>query len=119
MKSIANAHGHSDHTCGNGIVKEKFHVPILIHEFDAQMLGETGKKIAGFFGFYDSSPSADVLLHDEDLVKFGKTTLKVIQTPRHSSGSISLLGTRKSLQATPGFRVLLEELIFQKAPNVT
>jgi len=34
-------------------------------------------------------------LHDGDFVKFGKTTLKVIHTPGHSRGSISLLGEKE------------------------
>jgi len=95
LKSIINTHGHPDHTCGNGVVKEKFNVPIIIHEFDAHMLGEAGKKIAFFFGFSGSSPAADSLLHEGDMVNFGRITLKVMQTPGHSRGSISLIGTKE------------------------
>ena len=95
MKFVLNTHGHPDHTSGNGIVKEKWHVPIYIHEYDAPMLGKSGKKIAGFFGFENSSPPADKLLRDGDLVKFGRTRLKVMHTPGHSRGSISLLGEKE------------------------
>lgn len=95
LKLIVNTHGHPDHTCGNGIVKEKFNVPILIHEFDAHMLGEAGRRIAGFFGFEKFSPSADKLLSDGDTLNFGKITLKVMHTPGHSRGSISLIGARE------------------------
>jgi len=92
IKFVLNTHGHPDHTCGNGIVKEKFHAPILIHEYDAYMLGKSGKRTAEFLRFDVSSPQADKLLRDGDLVKFGGITLKVMHTPGHSRGSISLLG---------------------------
>jgi glyoxylase-like metal-dependent hydrolase (beta-lactamase superfamily II) len=92
LKSIVNTHGHPDHTCGNRIIKEKFNVPILVHEKDAHYLGETGLRIAQIFGF-GGSPPADVLLQNGDLVKFGKTTLRVVHTPGHSLGGISLVGT--------------------------
>jgi glyoxylase-like metal-dependent hydrolase (beta-lactamase superfamily II) len=90
-----NTHGHPDHTCGNGIIKEKFHIPILIHKDDAHMLGDLGKNIARFLGFNNSSPPADIPLHDSDLVKFGRITLKIMHTPGHSPGSISLLGEKE------------------------
>jgi len=92
MNFVLNTHGHPDHTCGNGIVKEKFHAPILIHEYDAHMLGKSGKRTADFLSFNVSSSQADKLLRDGDLVKFGGITLKVMHTPGHTHGSISLLG---------------------------
>jgi len=95
LKFIVNTHGHPDHTCGNGVVKKRFHVPILIHEYDARMVGKSSNKIAGFFGFEIFSPPADMLLHNGDMVKFGKITLRVIHTPGHSRGSISLLGEKE------------------------
>ena len=75
VKLIVNTHGHPDHTCGNGVVKERFQTPILIHEYDAPMLGAFGERIAGFFGFQNTSPPADTLLHDGDLVNFTNNSL--------------------------------------------
>jgi len=95
LKFIVDTHGHPDHTCGNIMIKEKFHVPILIHEYDAHMLGESSKKIGRFFGFENSFPPADTLLHENSLVKFGEIALKVVHTPGHSRGSISLLGEKE------------------------
>jgi len=95
LKSLLNTHGHPDHTCGNVIVKEKFDLPVLIHEYDAPMFGESGKRVAEFFGIEMSSPKADVLLRDGDLVKFGVITLSVMHTPGHSRGSISLFGGKE------------------------
>jgi glyoxylase-like metal-dependent hydrolase (beta-lactamase superfamily II) len=95
LKLLVNTHGHPDHVCGNEMVKEKFHVPILIHESDSYMLGGLNRRESEFFGPTEFSPSANILLHEGDLVEFGRITLKVVHTPGHTSGSISLLGERE------------------------
>jgi glyoxylase-like metal-dependent hydrolase (beta-lactamase superfamily II) len=95
LRYIVDTHGHPDHTCGNGSVRERFHVPILIHEGDAHLLGESGRATAEFFGFQSHSPAPDRFLHEGDCVKLGNTTLKVIHTPGHSAGGISLVGDKE------------------------
>jgi glyoxylase-like metal-dependent hydrolase (beta-lactamase superfamily II) len=92
---IINTHGHPDHTCGNGLTKVRYRIPIMIHEYDAHYLGERGKQLAAMFSLENSSPPADRLLHDGDILKIGEETLKVIHTPGHSRGGISLLGTHE------------------------
>lgn len=96
LKYVLNTHGHPDHTCGNRIVKEKFHASILIHEGDANMLGGANEKIAELLGISNFSPPPDILLRDRDTVKFGKLTLKVLHTPGHTRGSITLLGGKQA-----------------------
>jgi len=90
---IVNTHGHSDHTAGNGTVKKLTGAPILIHEYDAPMLTDSTKNLSMMFGLRAMSPpSADRMLHDGDVVQVGKVALKILHTPGHSRGSISLLG---------------------------
>ncbi|RJS80345.1 MBL fold metallo-hydrolase [Candidatus Bathyarchaeota archaeon] len=93
LKYIVNTHGHPDHTCGNGIVKKEFNIPILIHEYDAYML--KSRRLFSFFSFKTYSPPADLLLHNGDFIKFGKVMLKVMHTPGHTRGSISLIGEKE------------------------
>jgi hydroxyacylglutathione hydrolase len=92
LKFIIDTHGHPDHTCANGIVKDATGAPILIHEMDANMLSGVRKQVVGFFGFPIKSSPADGRLKNGDVVKFGKITLQVLHTPGHSQGSISLVG---------------------------
>jgi hydroxyacylglutathione hydrolase len=84
VKFIVNTHGHSDHISGDRVLKRQYSVPVCIHAYDAHCLNDLGEAI---------SP-ADVLLADGDLVKFGRMALKVMHTPGHSPGSISLVGEK-------------------------
>ena len=84
VKFIVNTHGHTDHISGDMVLKREYYVPICIHAFDEPCLDDLGENL---------SP-ADVLLEDGDLLKFGNATLKVLHTPGHSVGSISLVGDK-------------------------
>ncbi|MCW4046064.1 MAG: MBL fold metallo-hydrolase [Candidatus Bathyarchaeota archaeon] len=82
VKFIVNTHGHPDHTSGDGILKKKYGVPICIHAKDAHLIRDLDVE----------SPPSNVLLKDGDTLRFGNATLKVMHTPGHTSGGISLVG---------------------------
>ncbi len=89
IKYIVNTHGHVDHISGNKEMKEKTGAPIIIHEGDAFMLGHTPPMLLQMFGAEDSPP-ADITVKDGDEINVGKVSLKVIHTPGHSPGGMSL-----------------------------
>jgi hydroxyacylglutathione hydrolase len=84
VKFIVNTHGHPDHIRGDLILKRKYEVPICIHANDESCLEGLGLNF---------SP-ANILLEDEACVKFGRVTLKVMHTPGHTLGGISLVAEK-------------------------
>ncbi|MDD5712453.1 MAG: MBL fold metallo-hydrolase [Smithellaceae bacterium] len=89
IKYIVNTHGHVDHTSGNVEMKQKTGAQIVIHEDDAEMLVATPAMILKMFGAR-KSPAADIAVRDGQEIKAGGLSLKVIHTPGHSPGGISL-----------------------------
>ncbi len=90
VKSIINTHGHFDHVGANKRIKEATNAELLIHAADAPMLSAL-TDMAGAFGMsVENSPPPDRTLADGDEVAFGEISLKVIHTPGHSPGGITL-----------------------------
>jgi len=90
-RCIINTHCHIDHIRANADVKGKYNIPILVHKEDAPILtspqdAELEEMIGG-----KPSPPADRLLSEGDEIKVGSFTLRVIHTPGHTPGGISLL----------------------------
>jgi glyoxylase-like metal-dependent hydrolase (beta-lactamase superfamily II) len=90
VKYIINTHGHFDHVGGNKKMKDATDADILIHSLDAPMLDYISQSASAWGMNVENSPPPDLMLKDGDEVKFGDITLKVIHTPGHSPGGISL-----------------------------
>jgi len=86
VKYIINTHGHFDHVSANG----KMNADILIHSLDAPMLEKLSSNAALFGVSVENSPPCDQTLEEGDTVSFGDITLKVVHTPGHTPGGISL-----------------------------
>lgn len=88
---IVNTHGHPDHIGANRKIKEHTNAPILIHQYDAPMLAKSGSVLSLIFPVESSSPPADTFIKDGDLIECAGMKLKVLHTPGHTPGGISLL----------------------------
>ena len=86
---IVNTHGHVDHISGNTEMQKATGAKIIVHPDDAMMLTSTPAMILKMFGA-KSSPPADILVKDGDVISVGNVELKVIHTPGHSPGGICL-----------------------------
>ncbi len=91
VKYIVNTHGHFDHVGANGAVKEATGAEILIHEADAPMMASAPMQSAAFGLNSPASPSADRFVKHGDVITAGEISLRVLHTPGHSPGGISLL----------------------------
>lgn len=89
---LLNTHGHIDHIGANKDIKERFNIPLCIHPYDKSMLENAQKSELSFFLDAKDSPPPDKFLEDEEIIKIGKSSLRVIHTPGHSPGSVSFLG---------------------------
>lgn len=90
VRYLINTHGHFDHVGANKRMKEVTKADIMIHAEDEPMLSQLGSAAASFGLSAENSPGADKHLKDGDQISFGEITLKVIHTPGHSRGGVSL-----------------------------
>jgi len=88
---IINTHGHFDHSADNKRLKEVTGAQLLIHPADAPMILNQSMG-GGMWGLHvDNSPPPDRYLGEGDIITFGNISLKVLHTPGHSPGGISLV----------------------------
>ncbi len=91
LAKIINTHGHFDHVDANQPLKEATGAQIAIHELDAHMLSKPSQEALFFTGNRLRLSQADILLKEGDIITFGKYRLKVLHTPGHTRGGISLV----------------------------
>jgi glyoxylase-like metal-dependent hydrolase (beta-lactamase superfamily II) len=89
---LINTHGHVDHVGANRDIKDKFDVPLTIHEADSPMLESVLQTELSFFLGAKASPPPDKFLEEGEKIKIGNVSLSVHHTPGHSPGSVCLLG---------------------------
>lgn len=87
---LINTHCHIDHIFGNNYCINKYQLQLQGHVKEIEVLN-SGLFTAQSYGLnYDPSPKIEVYLSENQIIPFGKSYLKILFTPGHSPGSISL-----------------------------
>lgn len=90
LKYIIATHGHSDHVCGNRLLRGMTDAKIVMHEDDAEFFGKPS--VLQYFAAFglEHSPEPDIKVKDGDIIEIGEVKLEVIHTPGHTPGGMCL-----------------------------
>ncbi len=91
IEKIVLTHGHIDHVGGAANLASQLNIPISGPQLGDRFLIESLSTQSQMFGFEDvESFEPDEWLNDGDIIRVGTESLKVIHTPGHTPGHISL-----------------------------
>jgi hydroxyacylglutathione hydrolase len=88
---IINTHGHFDHSGANKRLKEATGGQLILHEADAPMVLNQAASGRMWGMKVENSPPPNRYVKEGDIITFGDVSLKVLHTPGHSPGGISLV----------------------------
>lgn len=91
VRYVIATHGHFDHVLAVPRILEHTRAKFAMHSGDEWLLEHVGD----YCRIYDSSwrtPRIDLYLAEDTTLKIGSTELKILHTPGHTPGSISVVG---------------------------
>ena len=90
LHAVLLTHGHFDHMLTADALREAFHVPLYLHEGDADYPADGEKNAyAIFFGMDRAYGAPSHTLHHGDTLTFGALTLSVSHVPGHTRGCVT------------------------------
>jgi len=90
LKYIILPHGHFDHAGAAKALQEKTGAKVLVHEADGFLLKNMEAQAALFAMSAPPAPKVDGCIKEGDTIKVGELTMRIIETPGHSQGGVSI-----------------------------
>ena len=90
VKLIFNTHAHIDHAADAGLVQKHFDVPFYLHREELPLLNSLAEQGMMFGIEVNSLPEVSGYLNHDEQVQFSNIHGRVIHTPGHSPGGLSL-----------------------------
>ncbi|TVR81503.1 MAG: MBL fold metallo-hydrolase [Chitinophagaceae bacterium] len=88
-------HGHLDHVIGNDFILKKYKLAPEIHKMDLPNMESAPATAASYGVDIKPSPAPINFLKEGDVLKMGEAAFKVLFTPGHAPGHISLYNERE------------------------
>ena len=92
LRYIVATHAHFDHVCGMKELQDSLGGETLLHRADLPLLESLPAQGAAFGVRTGPIPRIDRFLEEGDQLPLGKGHFRVLHTPGHSPGGISLIG---------------------------
>lgn len=100
-KLAINTHGHFDHVMGVESLRERYGVEFAMSSKDQFLLDESTPGAVIYGVKIGSMPKViDIDLSETSEISFGETTLRVIPTPGHTPGHVSLFDAKSRVVFT-------------------
>lgn len=90
IKYIIATHGHFDHCAAVKQLKDHLDCEFLLHEEDLFYVRDSVDSARKWGFTIDQVPDPDSFLKDNEVIKLGSLELRIIHTPGHSPGGISI-----------------------------
>ncbi|MFA9375202.1 MAG: MBL fold metallo-hydrolase [Lachnotalea sp.] len=91
LVAVLLTHGHFDHIMAAQYLKDNYHIPIMAHELEKEVLENANINLSGSMGGGGIELKADQFLQDGDILKLLGTKITVIYTPGHTIGGVCYL----------------------------
>ena len=97
-KYLLNTHCHIDHILGNNFIAKTYDLELEMNANDMELI-KSSNEIAQLYGFtdYEMSPLPKKFLNEGDTLEFGNSQFKILFTPGHAPGHISLYSEKDGL----------------------
>ena len=92
IRLILLTHRHFDHVLGVAdLLRDCPHAKTVIHRLDAAGLSDPAFSLASLYKLLQDPVTPDRLCDDGDVIEMGNTSIRVMHTPGHTTGSVCYL----------------------------